>query len=175
MTALVLSDIHGRRDLVEEALARHRGSEAVLFLGDGIRDLPYEACVAGGRLFAGVRGNCDGFSLLDASYTFSEELLLNLGEYTVMMLHGHTRSVKSGIERAARWAAERGADLLLYGHTHVPEERYFPVGTELCGYVLTKPLWVMNPGSIGEPRGGRPSFGVVELRRGQILLSHGTL
>ncbi|MBQ9783801.1 MAG: YfcE family phosphodiesterase [Clostridia bacterium] len=175
MTALVLSDIHGRRDRVEEVLARHRNTDAVLFLGDGIRSLPYEACTAGGRLFAGVRGNCDGFCLFGDSYVYTEELLLNLGEYTVMMMHGHTRSVKSGIERGARYAAERGADLLLYGHTHVPEERYFPAGTEIGGYVLQKPLWVMNPGSIGEPRGGNPSFGVVELRHGQILLSHGTL
>ena len=175
MTLLVLSDLHGRRDRAEEVLARHRRTEAVLFLGDGIRSLPYESCVANGRLFAGVRGNCDGGSLFGDAYAYPEELLLNIGEYTVMMLHGHTRSVKSGIGRAARYAAERGADLLLYGHTHIPEERYFPAGAELEGYTLTKPLWVMNPGSLGEPRDGKPSFGVVELRGGQILLSHGTL
>ena len=63
MTVLVFSDTHGRRDRVEELLSHHRRADAVLFLGDGIRDLPYETCTEGGRLFAGVRGNCDGFFL----------------------------------------------------------------------------------------------------------------
>ena len=175
MTVLVFSDTHGRRDRVEELLSHHRRADAVLFLGDGIRDLPYETCTEGGRLFAGVRGNCDGFFLSVDPYPYSEELFLTLSEYTVMMLHGHTRSVKAGVDRAARCAAERGADLLLYGHTHVPEERYLPVGTVVDGYELTKPLWIMNPGSLGKPIDGTPSFGVLELRNGQLLLSHGRL
>lgn len=174
MTILVISDIHGRTDRVRALLARQRRADAVFFLGDGIGSLPYEECIADGRLFAGVRGNCDALAVC-GDYGYTEELLLSVEEYTVMMLHGHTHSVKSGMDRAVRYAAERGADLLLYGHTHVAEERYCPAGSEWDGFCLPKPLWVMNPGSIGAPRDGRPSFGVIEIRKGQILLSHGTL
>lgn len=175
MKIVVLSDVHGRGDRVYDVLALHGDADAVFFLGDGIRTLPYEECAARGRLFAGVRGNCDGWLLRDGSYDYSEELLLNLGEYTVMMMHGHTHSVKSGVDRAARYAAARGANLLLYGHTHVAEERYFPEGSVVDGVRLTHPLWVMNPGSLGEPRDGKPSYGLVQIRNGQLLLSHGTV
>lgn len=175
MTFLVLSDIHGRRDLADEALHLHRNADGVLFLGDGIRDLSLTACREGGRLFAGVRGNCDWFSVSQSEYFYSEELLLNLGEYTVMMMHGHTRNVKSGIDCAVRAAAERGALVLLYGHTHEPEERYLPEGYDADGLLLRRPMWVMNPGSLGAPKDGAHSYGLLQLRNRQILLSHGTL
>ncbi len=89
------------------------------------------------------------------------------------MMHGHEHGVKSGIERAAAYAAQRGADVLLFGHTHEPMEKYFPVGTRLGEVTLEKPLYVFNPGSLGLPREGCATFGVIEIRRGQLLLSHG--
>ncbi len=170
MKILVISDTHGRRDRVETLLRLHRGAEIVLFLGDGARDLS-ESLSYEGRAIAGVRGNCDAESFSD----FPEELLLNLGAYTVMMTHGHCYSVKSGTDRAICRAAERGADLLLYGHTHLPEERYLPEGSMIGDLVLKKPLWVMNPGSLGKPLEGKPSYGIIEIRGEHILLSHGTL
>lgn len=36
------------------------------------------------------------------------------------MLHGHTRHVKSSPMAAVYAAREYGADVLLFGHTHVP-------------------------------------------------------
>ncbi len=170
MKILVISDTHGRRDRIEALLSLHPRADAILFLGDGVRDLPSH--IQGeGRLFAGVLGNCD----FGGSCDLSEELCLNLGAYTVLMTHGHRYSVKSGTERAICRAAARGADLLLYGHTHVPEERYLPEGTMIGDTPLRKPLWIMNPGSLGAPHDGRPSFGVIEMGERGILLSHGTL
>ena len=50
MTLLVLSDSHGRPDLIEEAIRRVR-PDGILFAGDGLRDLtrvelpaPYGRC-----------------------------------------------------------------------------------------------------------------------------------
>ena len=172
MTVLVISDVHGRGERVEELLARGCHYDGIFFLGDGIRGLNEELCRENGRMLVTVRGNCDG-TMLD--WMAPEERILSLGEYTVLMMHGHTHGVKHGVERAAAYAASKGADLLLYGHTHIPEEQYLPEGTELLGVTLKKPLRIMNPGSLGEPTGARPSFGVIELRRGQMLLSHGQL
>lgn len=174
MKLVVFSDVHGRSDRVAELLKLHRNADAFLFLGDGIRDLPQDihslpSC------FAGVRGNCD-FSfgnILD--FSLAEELLLNFGSYTVMMTHGHLYGVKSGIDSAVRHAAVRHADILLYGHTHVAEERFLPEGTAIEGITLSKPMWIMNPGSLGAPRNGKASYGLVQIRNEQILLSHGTL
>ena len=53
MTLLVISDTHGREDRIRELLRLHREAEAVLFLGDGLRDLPEELCSSDRpRLFA---------------------------------------------------------------------------------------------------------------------------
>ena len=169
---VVLSDLHRRGDRAEQVLALHPNADGVFFLGDGLRLLPEETCREGGRLFAAVRGNCDGFLF---GSDCPEERLVRLEEYTVMLMHGHTRSVKSGLDRAVRYAAERGADILLSGHTHVAAEGYLPAGSEWDGYVLRKPMWFMNPGSLGEPREGKPSYGLLQIRQGQILLSHGTV
>lgn len=174
MKLVVFSDVHGRGDRVTQLIKLHRTADAFLFLGDGIRDLPDESCFSPSCL-VGVRGNCDFSWGRSSDFSFSNELLLNFGSYTVMMTHGHLLDVKSGIDRAVQYATKRGANVLLYGHTHVAEERYLPEGTEFEGTILSKPMWILNPGSLGAPRNGVPSYGLIQIRNGQILLSHGTL
>ena len=174
MKFLVISDTHGRRDLVEELLSMHQSRDGLLFLGDGIRDVSPVDCSEGGKLFGAVRGNCDMLSTYEG-YEYPEELFLRLDEYNVIMMHGHTHGVKSGIDRAVAYAAGRGADVLLYGHTHVPMEKYFPAGTEMFGMKIEKPIWVFNPGSLGAYGDGGHSFGLLQIRKGQILLSHGKI
>ena len=175
MIFIVVSDIHGRSDLLSEVLRTHRRADGVLFLGDGIRDISYAECTEGGRFFSGVRGNCDFSLFFRGEYDFSEELLLTLSEYNVIMMHGHTLGVKSGIERAMIYASERGADVLLFGHTHTPIEKYYPEGTEIDGYRLKKPLWVFNPGSLGCSADGKHTYGLMQIKNGQLLFSHGEI
>ncbi len=171
MKLIVISDTHGRRSRIDDVLALHARYDWLLFLGDGLRDLG-EGAYGG---LAAVRGNCDVFSLFGGISTVPTERVIDADGIKILMMHGHEKGVKSGTERAAAYAAERGADVLLYGHTHVSDERYFPTGTELCGMAIKKPLYVFNPGSLGEPRDGKPSFGVIEIKNRQILLSHGFL
>ncbi len=173
MKLLVLSDTHGRSDRVKKLLETHGDADTVCFLGDGIRDISREDCRRQGQALVCVQGNCDLF--FGGEKEYSSELLLNLGEYTVMMMHGHLHWVKSGLDRAIRHAAEKGANVLLYGHTHIAEERYLPEGSTIGGRVLERPMWIMNPGSLGESGSGNPSYGLVQIRNGQILLSHGTV
>ena len=172
VTLLVLSDSHSRADRVREVIQSHRRADTVLFLGDGMRDLDLLDADDFSRVCA-VRGNCDGFSFLSADTP--TERLLRFGDYTVLMMHGHTHDVKSGLGRAVAYAAERGADVLVFGHTHVAQEQYLPEGTSVGGVTLSKPLYVLNPGSIGKPMGDRPTFGLIDLGKQGILLSHGHL
>lgn len=171
MTLLVLSDSHGRADRLAEALQRHPRAEA-LFLGDGLRDLDALPFEEASRIVC-VRGNCDTLSALYGE--IPTERLLRFGDHTVWMLHGHTHDVKSGVERAVRAAAARGVDLLLYGHTHTAKERYLPSGTRVGETVLERPMYLLNPGSLGAPHGARPSYGLADLTPQGILLSHGFL
>lgn len=166
MKLLVLSDTHGRRDRVERLLELHSDATCVLFLGDGLREVT-ELCEQKRMPLRAVRGNCDFFGV----GSVAEEQLLTFGAYTVLMMHGHTRGVKAGLENAVYAAAERGADLLLYGHTHIPIERYLFDDGEL----RPKPLWVFNPGSLGNPASGNPSYGLIQIRDGGLLLSHGSM
>lgn len=172
MQLLVLSDSHGRADRVREAVSRCRGVDMILFLGDGLRDLSILDPASALRLCT-VRGNCDGYSFL--SDDTPEERFLALDEYHILMMHGHTHGVKGGMSRAVSCAAARGADLLLYGHTHEPMATYLPAGTVVGDTVLAKPMYVFNPGSLGAPRWGEPSYGRVDLRRGGIVCSHSSL
>ncbi len=172
VTLLVLSDSHGRADRLCQVIQNHRSADTVLFLGDGLRDLDLLNPEDAMRVCA-VRGNCDGFSVF--SDDLPTERLLRFGSFTVLMMHGHTHDVKSGLGRAAAYAAERGADVLVFGHTHVPVEQYLPEGTRVGGVTLSKPLHVLNPGSIGKPMGDRPSYGLIDLTEKGIVLSHGQL
>ena len=173
MKILILSDTHGRQDLVDEVLNIHKDRDGVIFLGDGIRDISYYDCTDNGSFFAGVRGNCDSFFINNTEYEFSGELILRVEEYTVIMMHGHEHGVKGGIERAVAYAYERGADVLLFGHTHVPLERYYPEGSVVCGHRLDRPIRAFNPGSLGSSYDG--SYGLMQIRRGQLLFSHGKI
>ncbi len=172
-TLLILSDSHGRPDAIAEAVRRTRPA-GILFAGDGLRDLCRAELDC--PLWA-VRGNCDwmsspmiiGGSLCDPP---EEELLFWEG-LSILLCHGHRYGVKSGMTIAAAHAAARGADVLVFGHTHRPTEHRLPAG-ETCGSTtLSKPLFLFNPGSIGESHA--PSFGTLTVRGGVPLFGHGKL
>ena len=169
MNIVVASDTHGRADRLAEVL-RRTGADVLLFLGDGLRDL---AVVDEARVTVrAVRGNCDWFSGESAP----EARLEIFGKYRVFMTHGHRYGVKGGIEHAVVAAAENGADVLLYGHTHEPLEKTLPAGTPLLGgKMLSKPLLVVCPGSLGEPQRGMPTFATLTVRENGVLAGFGEL
>ena len=165
---LILSDTHGNEYLLRRLLREHRTADGVFFLGDGLREL--EDILAEGDcppVYA-VRGNCDSeVSLYHRPR--EEELLLTLGGHRLLLLHGHTVSVKLTLGGIRARARDYGADVVLFGHTHDPEEGY--LGEEEGG-----PLWYFNPGSLGRPYDGRPHFGRLAIDgNGGLLFSHGTL
>ena len=87
------------------------------------------------------------------------ERLIELGGVRILMMHGHTRGVKSSAMNACYAARECGAQILLFGHTHRP----------LVDWDGT--LWVMNPGSIRDRR----TYGVITLEGGKIDCAAQTL
>lgn len=174
MDILVISDTHGRPSRIIDLLARQiKKPDAIFFLGDGYADV-CRALPEGENYFC-VRGNCDFFDFGSDGAPPAERLIC-YGGCRIFMTHGNSFGVGSGIDRAAAYAAEKDADLLLFGHTHVRCDDFYPEGTEFCGKKLKKPLRVFNPGSLGEPRDGKaPSFGILTINDGVILTSHGEL
>ena len=169
MNVLVFSDSHGKQDNIREAMARQISMPyAVIFLGDGLRDL--EEIDFGGAQIYSVSGNCDG--MLASLMGVPDEQLIVVGGKRIFITHGHKYHVKSVLSPLVLRARELCADIVLYGHTHEGFEMTVGKDNDL-GIELTKPLYVMNPGSIGSyPY----CFGNIEISRdGEVLLSHGSL
>ena len=147
MKYLVLSDSHGNVDNMVRAVKLVK-PQGIIHLGDGWRDVEELRELFPSLPLEQVPGNCD-FGRFEAL-----ERVLILDDHRVLIAHGHTLGVKTGLLRAQYRALEMNADILLFGHTHVP-----------LVDAASRPM-MMNPGSIGDPR--RPTYGVLEFRDGQI-------
>ena len=148
---LVLSDSHGGRAAIERVLLKENANiDALVFLGDGLRDLE-QALTPYPRLRAySVAGNCDYGALepMDGLAAFDQAIVF----YT----HGHMYGVKYDLDTLTDAAAARGAELALFGHTHVPH-------AEQRGKVF-----LFNPGSCGRCYTGPDTYGLLTLENGKV-------
>ncbi len=170
MDILVFSDSHGRQSKIEEAVARQiKKPDAVIFLGDGLRDM-MNAEIGDIPLYC-VSGNCDtGCFFVGIDAATAQDVML--GGKRIFFTHGHKYGVKISLTSLIAEGVLRGADIILFGHTHtVFEETVLPDNDR--GIKTDKPMYIFNPGSIGTyPY----SFGIISIdREGRVLLSHGTL
>ena len=167
MEFLIFSDSHGNIEYMKEAIRRQpKPPLAVFHLGDGFRDTKYLE-LNEIPLYT-VKGNCDllwGGDLEECP----EEQITVIGEHRALLTHGARYGVKSGLGGLIASAVRQDADIVLYGHTHVPKLDTFSAGTELGGKVLTRPLYLFNPGSIGQ----RGSFGTLTVQGENLLFGHG--
>ncbi|MCL1806904.1 MAG: metallophosphoesterase [Oscillospiraceae bacterium] len=148
MKLLILSDSHECIDSMLESVAVENPG-AVFHLGDHIQDsFALRARIPDDVPLYCVRGNCD--------YAGEDENLITILGKKIFYTHGHVYRVKTGLDEIARRGKEVCADLVLFGHTHMPY-----IGKS--GKTL-----LMNPGSCGGRRwtGGAPSrktYGVVTI------------
>ena len=173
ISLLIVSDTHGRHYLLQELLERQLELDDkfrprhLIHLGDGVDDI--EKCKASERFcIHEVRGNCDGIFYLNVA---PKERIIELGGYKILAMHGHAFSVKSGEDRAVEYAAKLGADMLLYGHTHVKTSYTLRKGVAFGNTVLNKDVLVANPGSLGYDG----SFGVVTISDAGMDFSFGSI
>ena len=140
MKLCVFSDSHGVSDNMLHAVYVDE-PDALIFLGDGERDLkPIRRRYPNLPVHA-VCGNCDaGFSLPD-------KLVLTLEGVRIFAVHGHRHDVKYdlSLDYLLRSARAEQADVILFGHTHAP-------------YLETREgILLLNPGACGffQPRYAR--------------------
>lgn len=150
--ALAVSDTHGNRLALEKIARRFGGKMQYIFhLGDYVTDASWLRKRLPDANVLSVRGNCDWSSSVD----LYEDLYI--GGVRLILCHGHTLDVKWGVDQAVYYAQEHDANAILFGHTHVPLiERH-------AGITL------INPGSAGEPRNGRPTVAVMLIGQGKII------
>ena len=148
---LVLSDSHKNIINMRRAVSIER-PDMIFHLGDFYQDaiklmtefpdIPMEA----------VNGNCDHDQ-------FHTEKLITVEGKKIFMCHGHFHHVKTDYLNLEYAAREKGAEIALCGHTH----RIF--------YDYHNRVYIMNPGSIGAPRGpGGPSYGILTIEKGKIFI-----
>jgi len=107
MRILVLSDSHNRISLLETIIAAQPSAAALVFLGDGLRDL--EAVPVPCPVFS-VRGNGD----LGSPAPLTREDVF--ADKRLFCTHGHAFEVKFSDDKLL--AAAKHCDIALYGHTH---------------------------------------------------------
>lgn len=110
-TVLVVSDTHGSRKGIDALRARVDENDYLIHLGDGALDVRAELSAYPDKVYF-CAGNCDYLSALPT------EGELEIEQVKIFYCHGHTYGVKSGLEKLAKTAKERGCQVALYGHTH---------------------------------------------------------
>lgn len=148
MRILVVSDSHGDVRNLLETVRCNSSAEVVIHCGDGAQDVSEVAPLFPDKMFITVRGNCDVFS----DVPFLENITLEGKK--IFITHGNLFNVKSDLYQLSCAAREQNADMVLFGHTHIPTEIY------------DEGLYILNPGSL---RGYGGSYALVDITDKGIL------
>ena len=146
MRILVISDSHGRNDDVAGVIEQVGPIDMLIHCGDVERGDDYIRSLVDCPVHM-VRGNNDFFSDLPGEEEFMVE------RYHIFTTHGHGYYVSMGETRLKQEARGRGADIVMYGHTHRPF------------YEKEEGLITLNPGSLCYPRqpGRKPSYMIMQI------------
>lgn len=154
MRYLVFSDTHGNiRDAAMLIEQWHKQIDGVWHLGDNARDMKFlenQYAHSLSLAFSGVNGNCD------APSSVPYKRLFDLEGRRILLCHGHLYHVGLGLSYIKQKAHDMGANVVLFGHTHVP----------LC--LEEEGVLYLNPGSLTSPRGGsHASYAILEIEKGR--------
>jgi putative phosphoesterase len=148
MKVVVFSDAHGNKQAIKRIIEFNPDADYVISLGDSecrhsfLLDLDIIA----------IKGNYprDGGD--------SYESILEIEGKRLFLTHGHKFGVGNDLEKLLNKGKSIGADVLLYGHTHVPKLN-----------VIEKIIF-LNPGSISSPRCKTPpSYLILNIEKGKEM------
>ena len=162
MKCLVFSDSHSKIYYMREIIRMHSDAEAIFFLGDGLKEADLLRSEFPDKIWVAVRGNCDMFSYFGDRPAEKLESLW-LSGYKISATHGDLYGAKYGLGGLIKLACDSGSDIVLFGHTHEPTQKYISD--------FEKPIYLFNPGSISGVGG---SYGIMDLGK-QPFFSHGEI
>lgn len=136
MKIFVISDTHGKIDKAIEIYKTLNDIDLIIHLGDLWND--------GKRIkdqldvpLIGLKGNMDGSFARDGYHIMETEF----GK--IFLAHGHMENVKQGYDNIMYKAESLECKAAFFGHTHVPL------------FVQVSGMYLLNPGSLALPAGGR--------------------
>jgi putative phosphoesterase len=145
----VLSDTHGIKYTAEKAVENMKDVNMVLHAGDLVSDARHLEVLKYKVHY--VAGNCDFYSLE------STEKILEIHDKRIFLTHGHIYKVKFGYKKLLARAKQLFADVVVFGHTHLPKNIYIDN------------ILLFNPGSTALPKNGGPgTFGILEITKENI-------
>lgn len=145
MKIIVVSDTHRDFDALNRVIKANTDADMLIHLGDGEREFEDVSALYPELPMVYVQGNCD-FGDHERSH------IAIAGGMRIFCCHGHMYHVRLGISHLVSEARKNDCAIALYGHTHIyRSEQYDGV-------------FVMNPGSPSEPRGGNePTYGIITI------------
>ena len=173
MKIVIVSDTHGSRKNIENVCECNPDADMLIHLGDVEDDeviekeKPFDMLIHLGDAEGSehviadwldedcdlvmVQGNNDFFSRLPREEEFELE------GHHIFITHGHAYYVSMGEAHLQEEARRRGADIVMYGHTHVP------------ALTIDADLVTLNPGSLTYPRqqGRQATYMVMKLEKGK--------
>ncbi len=153
MKILVVSDTHGDYNSFYNLVRMQNNAEVVIFLGDGMEEFDEIKGQFSDKMFISVKGNNDW----STPAPLCDERVIE-GK-RIFMTHGHAYGVKHGLCGIVQEGHKRNADIVLFGHTHEAYEGY------------KEGMYILNPGSLHKYTS---SYGVIEIKNGQILTNTAT-
>ena len=147
MKIAVISDTHRLSKYINLSKELISDCDVLIHLGDNTDDIAELTSDFYGEVYA-VKGNCD----YENKYP-KEQLLTFMGK-KIFITHGDLYGVKYGMTNIYYKGKEVGADIVLFGHSHIHQI------TEYDNIIF------MNPGSISLPRSNGRYVGIIELSQG---------
>lgn len=152
MKILVFSDSHNNiSNMVEVVNICKKDTSLIVHLGDMTHDARRLKEQFPDIPMVYVRGNNDYFDIeSESEYTYIFDGI------KCFFTHGHQYGVKGGINGIAVRARALKADVVFFGHTHLP------IVSKHNGTLF------VNPGSIGQTLGGTSTFAIVQFSGGAV-------
>lgn len=144
MKLIVIADTHKDYERYNNIVTKN-AADLYIHLGDGINEFSDVAKENPNKEFAFVKGEND---FCEASLT----RVIQVKNCRIFCAHGDTFDVSDGLKKIIAAAKAENCSIILYGHTHLYKAE------------LIDGIYVMNPGSLGTPRGhNKASYGVLEI------------
>lgn len=140
MKAIIFSDSHGSFEPMMKAVEREQPIDMIIHAGDVLRDVEDLRIMYPKKNIVCVKGNNDFWDRSEA-----EERIFDFGGVKIFLTHGHNYGVKYTLSKIWEHAEKQGADVCIFGHTHVP----------LCE--KRGKVFLFNPGAVTR------TYGVLEI------------
>lgn len=150
MRVLVISDSHNDYISASLAVKSQMNAKIIVHCGDGTYDVQRLKDNFKDKRIIAVKGNCDLYS------TLCSEEIININGKKIFITHGDKYEVEYGLEKIINKAKKIKADIVLFGHTHVP----------MCEY--KDGIYILNPGSIKTTRG---TYGILDIEETAVVMN----